>query len=142
MSTPYLFRVTSLSEVAAGLALLAVPAVVIKVVLGVDQAHPEALVLGRLGGAALLAIGVACWAAQGNGASSSQRGLLRGAFIYNIGAVAVLGYAGSMLALAGVLLWPTGRATPGSWCVVPRLSRWYGTRETAEPEVIGTGSSC
>jgi hypothetical protein len=119
MSTSYLLRVTALLEVAAGLALLTVPALAIKVVLGVDQAHSEALVLGRLGGAALLAIGVACWAAQGDGPSSSQRGLLRAALIYNIGAVAILGYAGWMLALAGVMLWPTVLLHVGlaAWCI-------------------------
>jgi hypothetical protein len=119
MSRPYLFRITSLMEVTAGLALLAVPSMAIKVVLGVDQAHPEALALGRLGGAALLAIGVACWTARDDGDSSSQRGLLRAALIYNVGAVAVLGYAGSILVLAGVVLWPTVLLHLGlaAWCL-------------------------
>ena len=120
MSTPYLFTVTSLLEIVAGLALLSVPAVAIKMVFGVDQAHPEALAVGRLAGAALLAIGVACWAAQGDRASPSQRGLLQGALVYNIGAVVVVGYAGSMLDLAGVALWPTVLLHIGlaAWCLV------------------------
>jgi hypothetical protein len=125
MSTHYLFRVTSLLEVAAGLALFVVPAVAMKVVFGVDQAHPEALAIGRLGGAALLAIGVACWGAQRDGASPSQRGLLRGALVYNIGAVAVLAYAGSMLDLAGLMLWPTAVLHMGlaAWCLVAMNAR-------------------
>lgn len=119
MFTPHLLRATSILEVAAGLALLAIPALAIKVVFGVKQSHHETLVLGRLAGSTLLAIGVACWAAWDDGGSSSQRGLLRGALIYNIGAAVVLGYAGSMLALAGVLLWPTVLLHLGltAWCI-------------------------
>ena len=79
MSTPNLLRVTALLEAVAGLALLAVPAAAIKIVFGVDQAHPEALAIGRLGGAALLAIGVACWAGRGDGGSPSRHGLVQGA---------------------------------------------------------------
>ena len=119
-STANLFTVTAFVEAAFGLALLAVPSVVITVLLGVDQASPEALVIGRLGGAGLLAIGVACWIAHRDAGRPSQRGLAYGALVYNVGAVAVLAYAGSILAMAGALLWPgvALHTALTAWCLV------------------------
>jgi len=119
-SKTYLFTVTALVEVVAGLALLAVPSVVISLLFGVGQASPEALAIGRLGGAGLLAIGVACWIAHRDTGSPSRRALVFGALVYNVGAVAVLAYAGSILAMAGVLLWPAVVLHAGlaAWCLV------------------------
>jgi hypothetical protein len=119
-STTYLFTVTALVEVVAGLALLAVPSVAISLLLGVGHASPDALAIGRLGGAGLLAIGVACWIAHRDTGSPSQRGLVFGALVYNVGAVAVLAYAGSILAMAGALLWPAVVLHAGltAWCLV------------------------
>jgi len=119
-STTYLFTVTALVEVVAGLALLAVPSVVISLLFGVGQASREALAIGRLGGAGLLAIGVACWIAHRDTGSRSQRGLAVGALVYNVGAVAVLAVAGSILAMAGPLLWPAVVLHAGlmTWCLV------------------------
>jgi hypothetical protein len=119
-STTYLLTVTALVEVAAGLALLVIPSVVISLVIGAGQPSPDALVIGRLGGASLLAIGVACWIAHRDTGSPSQRGLLFGALVYNVGAVAVLAYAGSRLAMAGALLWPAVVLHAGltAWCLV------------------------
>ena len=119
-SKTYLFTVTSLVEVAAGLALLAIPSVAIRLLFGVGQASAEAVAIGRLGGAGLLAIGVACWIAHRDAGSQSQRGLAFGALVYNVGAVAVLAYAGSILAMAGALLWPAVvlHASLTAWCLV------------------------
>jgi len=58
-STTYLFVVTALAEGTAGLAPPAIPSVAISLVFGVDQPSLEAFVVGRLGGAGVLAIGVA-----------------------------------------------------------------------------------
>ena len=128
-SATYLFTVTALAEVAAGLALLAIPSEAIGLVLGVGQASPDALAIGRLGGAGLLAIGVACWFARRDTGSPSQRGLVFGALVYNVGAVAVLAYAGSILAMAGALVWPTVVLHAGltAWCLV-----WLWRHKDAE----------
>ena len=127
-STTDLFTVTALVEVAAGLALLAVPSVVISVLLGIGQASPDAIVIGRLGGAGLLAIGIACWIAHRDAGSPSHRGLACGALVYNVGAVAVLAYAGSMLAMAGALLWPAVALHTSlmAWCLVWLVGTWPG----------------
>jgi hypothetical protein len=119
-STRTLLIGTALVEVAAGVALLSLPSVAIWLLLGVDQPAREALSVGRVGGAGLLAIGVACWSARDDRGSAAQRGLLRGAVVYNVGVVLVLAIAGAVAGMRGVLLWPavvlhTGLAV---WCVI------------------------
>ncbi len=109
---------TALIEVGAGLSLVSVPALVIWLLLGVREPSPEALVVGRVGGAGLLAIGVACWLARDDRGSRSQHGLLWAMLVYNVGACSVLAFAGSMLSLAGVVLWPVAglHAVMAIWC--------------------------
>lgn len=63
--------------------------------------------MGRVAGAALLALGVACGLARSDPGSPSLRGLLCGMLAYNIGVAALLGYAGWLLGMSGMLLWPT-----------------------------------
>jgi hypothetical protein len=112
-----LLVVTALSEVGTGLALLAAPAVVLLLLLGVESAAPEALVVGRVAGGALVAIGVACWVAR-NDRGPAQRGVVMGVLIYDVTAAAVLAYSGSSLGMAGVALWPVValHAALAVWC--------------------------
>ena len=79
---------------------------VISLLLGVRAPSPEALIVGRVGGAGLLAVGVACWLARDDLGSRSHYGLQWAMLVYNIAACAVLAFAGSMLSMAGVALWP------------------------------------
>jgi len=97
--------VTALSEGGTGIALLAAPAVVFALLLGVESPAPEALVVGRVSGGALLAIGVTCWLVQGE-SGQIQRGVLAGVLIYDVAAAALLAYAGAVLSMAGAALWP------------------------------------
>ena len=116
---------TALIEVGAGMSLVSVPALAIGLLLGVREPSREALVVGRVGGAGLLAIGVACWLARDDRGSRSQRGLLWAMLVYNVGACTVLTYAGSMLSLAGVALWPAVglHALMTVWCAAAVGSR-------------------
>ena len=101
-----LFTATALIEVGAGLSLIGLPALGIWLLLGVREPSPEALIVGRVCGAALLAIGVACWFARDDRVSPSQRGLLWAMLVYNIWVCAVLAFAGLVSQIAGVGLWP------------------------------------
>ena len=101
-----LFIVTAVLEVGTALLLLFVPAVPLAVLLGVEQAAPETLLIARVAGVALLAIGVACWLARGDERSAAQVGLLIGILIYDVGAAALLAYAGIGLGMTGLALWP------------------------------------
>ena len=113
-----LFTATVLLEVGAGLALLGSPGFTTWLLLGVRTPSPEVIVVGRVAGAALLAIGVACWFARDDRGSRAQPGLLWALLVYNVGACAVLAFAGSTLSAVGVALWPgVGiHAVMAVWC--------------------------
>jgi len=111
---------TALLECGAGLSLLGLPALATWLLLGVRTPSPEALLLGRIGGAGLLAIGVACWFARDDLGSRAQDGLLRALLLYNAGACAALALAGTASPMAGVALWPgVGlHVVMTIWCVL------------------------
>ena len=109
---------TAIIEAATGLALIGVPAIVVRLLLGAEISGAS-IPLGRVAGAALLALGVACWLARDDTQSHTARGLVIAMLIYNITATAVLAFAGIGLQLHGVLLWPAVvlHAVMGAWCV-------------------------
>ena len=109
---------TAILEPATGLALIAVPAIVVRLLLGAEISGAS-IPLGRLAGAALLALGVACWLARGDTQSRATRGLVVAMLIYNSAATALLAFAGIGLGLHGVVLWPAVvlHAAMGVWCV-------------------------
>ncbi len=96
---------TAIIEAAMGLALIAVPAIVVRLLLGAEISGAS-MPLGRVAGAALLALGVACWLARDDTQSRAARGLVVAMLMYNIVATAVLAFAGIGLGLHGVVLWP------------------------------------
>ena len=101
-----LFAATAFIEVGGGLSLVGLPALGIWLLLGVRGPSPEALIVGRVCGAAMLAIGIACWFARDDRDSPSQRGLLWAMLAYNIVVCAVLAFAGLVSPMVGVGLWP------------------------------------
>jgi hypothetical protein len=115
-----LFVATAAIEVGAGVSLLIAPALVIWLLLAVPKPSPEALVVGRVAGAGLLALGIDCWLSRRDRDSRSRDGLLYAMLTYNVGACAVLAYAGSMRSMAGIGLWPAVvlHAVMAGWCVV------------------------
>jgi hypothetical protein len=62
-----LLIVTALLETTTGLTLMLSPTLVAALLLGRSLDAPVALVVGRVGGAALLSLGVACWLAWEEG---------------------------------------------------------------------------
>jgi len=109
---------TAIIEAATGLALIAVPAIVVRLLLGAEISGAS-IPLGRVAGAALLALGVACWLARDDRQSRTARGLVVAMLIYNIVVTAVLAFAGIGLGLRGVALWPAVvlHAAMAVWCV-------------------------
>jgi len=112
--------VTTFVETPIGLMLLLSPPLVAGLLLGVSLAAPAALIVGRIAGAALLALGVACWLARDDGPSLARRGLLAAILLYNCAAGAVLAHAGAVAGLVGVLMWPAValHAALAVWCGV------------------------
>ena len=85
----------AVAEVATGLALLIVPSLVARLLLG-DELTGIAVPVGRVAGIALIALGIACWPGPP----------LVGMLIYSAAVTLYLAYLGFAGGLAGVLLWP------------------------------------
>ena len=114
-----LLKLTAIIEAATGLALLVVPSVVVQLLLGSPLDTSAAVTLGRVAGAALLALGVACWLAHCDEQSRAARGLVAAMLLYNISVAAVLAFAGLGLGLHGIALWPAVilHAVMAVWCI-------------------------
>jgi hypothetical protein len=114
-----LHTVTALIEAGAGVALGCCPSAVVALLLGSGLDSPAAVMLGRLTGAALLALGVACWLARDDAQSRAARGLVTALLVYNFAAVALFTFAGIGLGLHGVALWPAAalHALMAVWCM-------------------------
>jgi polar amino acid transport system substrate-binding protein len=117
----HLLTATAVLEVGAGLALLTVPTLLF----GPEIGTPTGSTVARIAGAALLAIGVACWLARHDGQSYAARGLVGGLLVYNALVVAVLMYAGTALRVSSSGLWPAAaiHAAMTVWCMTSLLRR-------------------
>jgi hypothetical protein len=120
-----LLVVTALIEVGAGVALLCCPSAVVALLLGSGFDTSAAVTLGRVAGAALLSLGVACWLARYDAQSCAARGLVSSMVLYNLGAASVLAFAGIALELAGIALWPAVvlHTAMAVWCIVSLWSK-------------------
>lgn len=125
MRTRTLFIAMALGEAGVGVALLASPSPIAAILLGAPLDGPVALVVGRLAGAALLTLGLACWLARNDGASGAASGLVSAMLLYNAGAAAVLAYAGLGLGLSGIGIWPATvlHSALAAWCATCILSQ-------------------
>ena len=101
-----LFIVTAVFETATGVLLLLVPAVVFAYLFGWREIVTETALMGRVAGAAVLGLGVASWLARTDAGSRARLGVLTGLLVYNVMAVVLLAFAGVVLSMVGLLLWP------------------------------------
>src|SRR6266545_7385250 len=119
LKAKYLFIVTALIEVGAGLTLAIVPSVAAALLFGARINAMIEMTLARLVGGALFALGTACWLARDDEHSHAARGVIVAMLIYNLAAVAVLTYAGFGSGLVSPALWPAValHAALAVWCV-------------------------
>ena len=115
-----LFLVTAIVEIATGLALLGLPAVVLASLLGIQVAAEETLVVSRIAGAALLAIGVTSALTRDDTRSPTQRGVLIGILLYDVLVALLLVYSALAVQLAGPALWPAVvlHTVLTIWCIL------------------------
>jgi hypothetical protein len=120
------------------------PSRLFAVLLGLDHATVDAIFVGRLAGAALLAIGVASWIARTDTRTPAHLGLLTGILIYNAAATLLLAYAGAILKMVGVLLWPAvaAHAILAVWCFSCLQSERHGDRQGHPPILNRSGHDC
>jgi hypothetical protein len=141
-----LLIVTAVLETATGLTLMLSPPLVAALLLGTSLDAPGALVVGRVGGAALLSLGVACWLACDEGPGRAVRGLVAALLMYNSASVAVLAHAGAGLGLVGVFLWPAValHAALDGWCIASLRSGPVntsdGVRSATHPRLLPSGA--
>jgi hypothetical protein len=114
-----LLIVTASVEMPIGVMLLLSPPLVARLILGASFDSPAAVIVGRVGSAALLSLSAACWLARGDGSSLALRGLIAAMLLYNCAAGAVLTHAAASVGLVGVLMWPAValHAVLAVWCV-------------------------
>jgi hypothetical protein len=85
----------AVSEAATGMALAVVPSLVGKLLFGVELSGVS-VVIGRVTGIALVALGIACWPGSP----------LVGMLTYSAAVTLYLAYAGLAGGFDGILLWP------------------------------------
>lgn len=84
----------AVGELGTGLALLIIPSLVGRLLLGEDLTG-IAVPVARVAGIALIGLGVACWASP-----------LLGMLIYSVAVMLYLAYLGVVGSSTGILLWP------------------------------------
>jgi len=111
--------VAAVSEVATGLALLAYPSIVVRLLLGAEIVGVGDVV-SRFGGIGLIGLGVACWP------NGSARQVLHGMLTYGTLAALYLTYIGVSGQGGGVLLWPA--VVVHVILIILLLRAWYGKK--------------
>ena len=129
-----LLIIAAVIEAGAGLALLLIPTVAVSALLGVPLDTPTGLVASRIAGAALVALGIACWRARNGERGSPATGVVEAMSFYNFAAAMVLVYAGIRLDMRSALLWPAIllHLCLGAWCV---SNVWFSRRKVSRSEM-------
>ena len=93
--------VSAAIEAATGAALIAIPDVVGRVLLGVELSG-SGMAVARVAGFGLLSLAIACWPGNGDATPQATRAL----FVYNLLAGTFLGYLRVGGGFVSYLLWP------------------------------------
>ena len=118
-----LLTVDAIIEMGAGLLMVVLPSQLWKIVLGTTLSTPVELTLSRIAGVAVVALAISWWLARDDEQSHTLRGVVGGMLVFNAGVVIVLGYAGIVLGLSTILLWPfiLIHLAMAVWCAVELL---------------------
>ena len=100
-----LLTLTAVIEAVAGLVFVVLPSAAAKLLFGSSLDAPIAMTVGRLTGAALITLGVACWLVRLDVESRAATGVVAAMLLYNLAALVILASARVGLGLVGVLLW-------------------------------------
>jgi len=118
LKSKHLFVVTAAIETATGVALVGVPAVAVRLLIGTGLDAPG-LVVTRIAGSALLCLGVVCWVTSNDTQGRTVRGLIAALLLYNVAVLVLLAHANLGLHLTGIGLWPAVslHAAFAAWCI-------------------------
>jgi hypothetical protein len=98
-----LLTITGLIEGVTGFALAIVPSLLVSILLGTSLTDPGAILIGRLAGAALITIAIACLLSRNDTQSSV---MTKAMLEYNIFSIILLVYAVLVERISGPGLWP------------------------------------
>ena len=101
MTTRTVVLLSAAIEAATGAALIAVPGVVARLLLGAELSS-SGVAVARVAGFALLSLGLACWP----GSDGPTAHVVRGLFIYNLLAALYFAYLRMGGEFVSFLLWP------------------------------------
>ena len=129
-----LLIIAAVIEAVAGVTLLLMPAVAVSALLGAALDTATGLVAGRIAGAALVGLAIACWQARDGERGSPATGVVEAMSFYNFAGAMVLVYAGVRLELRSALLWPAIvlHLVLGAWCV---MTLWFTRRRISRTEM-------
>ena len=125
-----LLTLTAIIEAATGLALMAVPSVVVRLLLG-GEISGASLPLGRVAGFGLLSLGIACW--PGRDPTGNTAPALRAMLTYNSLATLYFLFLGIGGEFVGPLLW-LAVALHGILSLLLARQWRLGKRDTRESE--------
>ena len=110
---------TALIELTTGLLLIPFPSVMATILFGSPIDSPVALIIARVAGVALISLGTACWLGRNEKQGKAVKGLVTAMTVYNFGVIIVLIYAGIILGLSGIGLWPVVvvHLAMSVWCI-------------------------
>jgi hypothetical protein len=121
-----LLTLSAVLEAGVGVALLFRPSVVASLLFGSSLGSDAAEAMGRVTGAALLALCIGCWLSRYTDAQSrAARNMVATMAVYNVAAAVILAIAGIRSRPGGIALWPTValHALMGGWCAASLLRR-------------------
>lgn len=112
-----LLSITAVFECLTGIALIAIPSTIVPMLIGIPFEDDSLHVISGFTGAALIAIGIACWLLRNSGVPALA--IVKSVLIYNVAGTLILLYAILGLKLTGIGLWPVTiiHFAMAIWCV-------------------------
>jgi hypothetical protein len=80
-------------EIITGIGLLLAPVLLIQILLGAEINDPVVVTIARVGGSAIIAIGIMCWQARKDQQGTGLKALTSGLLVYNAVVFVTLAYS-------------------------------------------------
>ena len=115
-----LLTATAILEGLTGFSLLVMPSLTVSLLVGAEIGESAGLVVGRVAGAAIFALAIACWQARGGERVGPAAGVVAAMLFYNAVVASILVFAGLRLGLQSALTWPVIvlHSVLAVWCLL------------------------
>ena len=102
-----LLAIAAVAEILAGLALILLPDATMQLLFG-GRPDGVGMMMGRVAGVALLALGVACWGARADSGGAARAGTVGAITLYNAGGGVLLILFAVTGQASGLVVWGVG----------------------------------